>query len=288
MSFGPNRMIPDASTVAALIREVAASEILPRFRRLEARDITEKKSPTDLVTTADIEAERWLTRALTVLLPGSVVVGEEAAEGDPDMLLALAGDDPVWLVDPVDGTRNFVRHDPRFAVIVALCVAGETRAGWILDPVSDVLAWAVEGQGAWLDDAKGRHRLQVSAAKPIGEMTGSLGAKLGNRMRARATGGVNEAPKHIVRYGCTGQEYLDLARGVLDFARYHRLKPWDHAAGVLIHAEAGGYGAIAEDGRPYRPEPRIAPDTVMVAPDRASWNALRTALDDAMQTDMSI
>ena len=279
-------MIPDVSTVAALTREVAAIEILPRFRRLEASDITSKNSPSDLVTTADIEAERRLTRALTALLPGSVVVGEEAAEGNPDILLALAGDDPVWLVDPVDGTRNFVRHDPRFAVIVALCVAGETRAGWILDPVSNALAWAVEGQGAWLEDAKGRHRLQVSAAKSIGDMTGSLGVKLGNRLRDPATLGFAEAPKRVVRYGCTGQEYLDLARGALDFARYHRLKPWDHAAGVLIHAEAGGYGAIAEDGRPYRPEPRVSPDTVMVAPDRASWNALRTALNDAMQTGM--
>ena len=83
-----------------------------------------------------------------------------------------------------------------------------------------------------------------------------------------------------MRYGCTGREYIDLGRGTLDFARYQRLKPWDHAAGVLIHGEAGGFSALVEDERPYRPAPPIMDDTVLLAPDEASWRALRTAFDD--------
>ncbi len=273
-------MDPDVAAVAALIREVAAAEVLPRFRRLAAADISEKSGPQDLVTTADVEAERALAARLPALVPGSLVVGEEAAAADPDLLGRLAGEAPVWLVDPVDGTANFVRGEACFAVIVAYCVGGETRAGWILDPLTDRMIWAVAGQGAWTGDAEA-HRLWLSSPRPLAEMRGSLGYTLGKRLRTRIAAGLQDGPGEIVRYGCTGQEYMDLARGRLDFARYRRLKPWDHAAGVLIHAEAGGHAALVEDGRPYRPEPRLMPETVLLAPDRPNWERLRTALDAA-------
>src|SRR5262249_31532208 len=111
----------DPAAVIALMREVAATHILPRFRKLAAHEIHEK-APGNLVTIADLEAERALTPALTALIPGSLVVGEEAVAHDPAILDRLAGDDPVWVVDPVDGTQNFTKAVPCFAVIVALVV----------------------------------------------------------------------------------------------------------------------------------------------------------------------
>jgi 3-hydroxyisobutyrate dehydrogenase len=80
------------------------------------------------------------------------------------------------------------------------------------------------------------------------------------------------------RYGSAGREYMDLARGALDFASYARLKPWDHAAGVLIHREAGGFSALRSDGSPYRPAPCIVEDTLLLAPDEGSWRRLHALL----------
>jgi fructose-1,6-bisphosphatase/inositol monophosphatase family enzyme len=92
--------------VGELVRATARTAVLPRFRRLAAGEITEK-APGELVTVADREAEDLLSAGLLRLLPGSVVVGEEAVADDPAVLRRLAADGPVWLVDPLDGTRNF-------------------------------------------------------------------------------------------------------------------------------------------------------------------------------------
>src|SRR5437879_2711858 len=108
----------DLERVTGLIEETAALEILPRFRKLAAGDIREKE-PGDLVTVADEAAEARLTPLLTALLPGSLVLGEEAAAADPKLLNRLLGDHPVWVIDPVDGTGNFAAGRPAFAVMVA-------------------------------------------------------------------------------------------------------------------------------------------------------------------------
>ncbi len=267
-------MRPDIDRVTRIIRETAAGEIMPRFRALAASDISEKR-PGDVVTTADTESEKRLAAALKALSPGSAVVGEEAADADPGLLLALAGDAPVWVVDPLDGTQNFVDGKPCFAVIVAYCLGGRTVAGWIHDPVNDVTAWAAEGEGAWV----GGRRVRVARPAPIGEMSGSLVGRLRKRLRARANGAF--AGARLVHYRCVGREYMDLAQGTLHFARYgRRIRPWDHAAGVLLHREAGGFSALAGDRSPYRPAPRIVEGTLMLAPDEATWDALHRAIGE--------
>lgn len=271
-------IIPDTELVARIIREVAAAEIMPRFRGLADHEISQKGHPGDLVTIADIEAERRLAERLTGIAKDTVVVGEEGVDADPSLLLALEGDRPVWLVDPVDGTSNFAHGKACFAVIVAYCRGGKTLAGWILDPVNDCVAWAVAGTGAWLNGPKGTRRLQVAPTHDISHMTGSLGNRLASQIRKKRQTGLDPVPAHIIRYGCTGREYMDLARGILDFAQYTRLKPWDHAAGVLIHGEAGGYGRVTDTEHPYRPEPRIQRSTVLLARDEACWKNLRSAL----------
>lgn len=258
-------MIVDITGVAEIIREAAQAEILPRFRKLEPHQIREKK-PGDLVTEADVEAERFLTRRLMEVLPGSLVVGEEATAHDPRVLDGLAGDAPVWVVDPVDGTANFARHLPVFGVIVALTIGGRTVAGWIHDPINDVMATAEVGEGAWL----GQRRLSVVAdGGPLAAMTGSLGHDK-NPLITRAVG-------RLTRSGSVAHDYIALAEGRLDFACYRRLMPWDHAAGVLLHGEAGGYSALL-DGAPYRAQPSMA--GLLLAPGMAGWRALRDLIGE--------
>ncbi len=271
-------MLPDIDEVIRIVREVAAAEILPRFGKLASSDISEK-GPGDLVTTADVMAEKRLSAALIALEPGSAVIGEEAADGDASVFEGLRGAAPAWLVDPVDGTHNFAHGKPCFAVIVAYVRGGETVAGWILDPISEEIAWAAAGEGAWLEKADGaKRRLRVAAPAPMAEMRGSLGHRLRRRLAAKGrTGG--EVPARLTHYRCAGREYMDLARGDLHFACYaRRLKPWDHAAGVLIHREAGGFAALTEGGAPYRPEPGIFPGTLLLAPDQAIWRRLEALL----------
>ena len=255
-------MLPDADKVARLLAEIAAEEVMPYFERLGRDDIREKK-PGDLVTIADVATERRLTPLLRDLLPGSLVVGEEAVAADPGVLGALAGDTPVWLLDPIDGTANFATGKPIFAVMAALVCGGETVMGWIHDPVLQRTASAVRGEGAWRDG----ERLHVAPA------TGSR--RLGNRRLMRRLGERGDLLDEAFEYRCAGYEYTLLASGGAQCALYNRLHPWDHAPGHLLHREAGGYSARL-DGTPYLP--RDATPGLLLAPDEASWKTLREAL----------
>jgi fructose-1,6-bisphosphatase/inositol monophosphatase family enzyme len=270
--------LPDPSHVSRIIREVAGREVMPRFRNLRATDVARKRSPRDLVTIADTEAERRLTELLLPLAAGSVVVGEEGAEADAGVLAALGGSGPVWLIDPIDGTTNYASGHACFAVMVAYCTVGETVAGWIHDPIADVVLWAVAGEGAWQEHRGERGRVRVAAGCEIGEMKGSLTRRAADRLfGSLATRGCGQPPE-IVRYGSVGREYMDLGLGAIHFAQYTRLKPWDHAAGVLIHREAGGFSRLRRDRSPYRPEPYIVEETLLLAPDEATWRILDSML----------
>jgi fructose-1,6-bisphosphatase/inositol monophosphatase family enzyme len=269
-------MLPDVKKVANLIEEAAKREILPRFRRLGPSEVWEKR-PGDPVTAADLAMERILETQLSGLAPGSKVVGEEGVSEHPDRLDWLAGGDPLWIVDPLDGTANFAEGVPRFAVIVAYCIAGEVRAGWIHDPLAGITAMAVQGQGAWIDHgasgqgSSARTRLRIASPARPERMTGRVSYRLRDRKLRQRLAERSAKLGQRLDLRCVGQEYLALARGEAHFALYFRLRPWDHAAGILIHREAGGYGA-ALGGTPYRPDPLS--ESVLLAPDKTSWNEI--------------
>ncbi len=253
----------EVARVTEIIRAVARAEIMPRFRNLAAHQIREK-SPNNLVTEADTESEKALERELTALLPGALVVGEEAVAHDAGVLDALKGEAPVWVLDPVDGTSNFAHGRPTFGVIVALVQGGRTLAGWIHDPVNDVTATVERGQGAWI----GERRLRCAPAAPISEMVGSLGYRRSKQLAGKV--------RRLVRQGAVAHDYIGLASGAIHFAYYNRLSPWDHAAGVLMFQEAGGFAQLL-DGSPYRPAP--SPVGVLLAPDEGCWNELRAWIE---------
>jgi len=263
-------MMPDIDRVSAIIRDVAEAEILPRFRRLASADIREK-GPGDLVTVADEESERQLTRRLMELVPNSVVIGEEAVASDSSVLDRVFGEAPVWIVDPVDGTSNFAAGKPAFGVIVAYVQRGETLAGWIHDPLGKRTAIAMKGEGAWSDS--GRLRTAPSASLP--DMSGILSSRYFDKeTRDR----LDERKQRLARtftLRCAAHEYLTLNSGEAHFSLYRRIMPWDHAAGTLMHAEAGGYHAKL-NGNAYTPADREG--GLLLAPDRETWTALRELL----------
>ena len=272
-------MTPDPQRVATIIRDVAENIFLPRYQKLASYEISVKNSG-DLVTIADEEAEQALSLALRTLLPGSVVVGEEEAAERPNVLKALSGNDPVWVIDPVDGTKNFANGEPCFAVIVALVCDGKTVAGWIHEPIGNATVWALIGEGAY----EAGKRLQPEVPKRVGNINGSLSRRYNERLERRRVeleGGTQELPKPAVRYRCVGAEYNDLARGRLQYACYSGLlKPWDHLAGVLIHAESGGFGAVVETGAAPEPGPGFGQQTILLAPNQKIWRYLLKLLGE--------
>ncbi|MGW7264631.1 inositol monophosphatase family protein [Streptomyces sp. NPDC054842] len=223
--------------VEEAVRKAAAAEIMPRFRQLAAHEVDQKTGPHDLVTDADRKAEEYLTGALTALLPGSVVVGEEAVHANPATYEAIRGDAPVWIVDPVDGTRQFVHGDPGFCTLVALALDGVVHASWTFAPVREEFATAVRGRGAVLDGTPLRSGspapgsdLRVAMSHPDYTTDEQKRALLGLRAE-----GVRPRP-----CGSAGLEYLAIARGELDATAFSWEAAWDHAAGLLLVEEAGG------------------------------------------------
>ncbi|GAA2256670.1 inositol monophosphatase family protein [Streptomyces amakusaensis] len=238
----------DLSAVEEAIRKAAAAEIMPRHRQLAAHEIVQKSGPHDLVTTADRLAEEHLTASLTALLPGSVVVGEEAVHADPSVLAALGGDAPVWIVDPVDGTRQFVRGEAGFCTLVALAVRGEVLASWTYAPVLDWMATAVKGRGARLNG----ERLLPGPPEPGADLRVAMSHPdytTDDQKRALLvldTPGVRARP-----CGSAGLEYLGVARGDQEGVAFSWENAWDHAAGLLLVTEAGG-AHLTLSGKEFR------------------------------------
>ncbi|MEM1379320.1 MAG: inositol monophosphatase [Pseudomonadota bacterium] len=241
-------MVP-AETVEALIREVADRLILPRFRSLSSDDITAKTGPQDLVTIADREAEEALIPELEALLPGSRVVGEEGVSLGTTSTALLKGEDPVWLVDPVDGTYNFVHGSDRFGVMVALCQRQIVEQAWIYFPVDGRCLTAARGEGAFFDKQRLDNTGQRAWESSRGDYSHSYVEEPYRSAFLQAT-----ASTAGVRQGrCSAYAYSDLARGMIDFVVQYQMTPWDHAAGQLIVEEAGGRFGFLPDGEPYTP-----------------------------------
>ncbi len=239
-------MTPDIDKVTSIIREVAAEEIAPRFGQLDAGDINTKTHAQDLVTIADTEAERVLTQRLTALLPGSVALGEEAAHHDPALQKdVFTKDAPIWIIDPVDGTKNFAHQRQPFRSMLALYRDGETVAAWIVDPLTGDVTVAEQGSGTFHNGSSVKVRSEITTAS---QARGFLISYIRNRL-AKAYGKRHFFEK-LSYYSCCGAEYEDVAQGNYDFCVYRTLKPWDHAPGTLLVREAGGIARyFATDGK---------------------------------------
>ncbi|MFK0044398.1 inositol monophosphatase family protein [Streptomyces sp. NPDC090741] len=238
----------DLSAVEEAIRKAAAVEIMPRFRQLADHEVDQKTGPHDLVTVADRKAEEHLTASLTHLLPGSAVVGEEAVHADPTVYGALRADAPVWIVDPVDGTRQFVAGDAAFCTLVALAHRGEILASWTFAPALEELATAVRGQGAYVNG----ERIHSGSPQPGAELRIAMAHPLYTSDEDKATLSRLDVPGVAARpCGSAGLEYLKVARGEMDGLAFTWPSAWDHAAGLLLVAEAGGAQSTVA-GVPFR------------------------------------
>ena len=193
------------------------------------------KGPSDFVTNADLRAERTLKTELTKARPAYSLLMEESG--------AIEGSDPHhrWIVDPLDGTTNFLHGIPHFAISIALERDGEIVAGIIYEPTRDEMFWAEKGHGAYLND----RRLRVSARRQMGEALIGTGIPFrgrGDHSTYLATlGRVMGATSGVRRMGVASLDLAYVAAGRLDGFWEFGLLPWDLAAGILLVKEAGGF-----------------------------------------------
>ena len=255
----------DTDAVLDLIREVADQVVVPRFRDLADSEVSEK-GPGDLVTVADREAEELLTRALSSAYPGAVVLGEEATAHDPDLLERYRAAEHAFTIDPVDGTKNFVKGSPDHAVMVAEVQGGETVRSWIWQPQHAKAYVAERGAGAWRN---GERLTRPPIGDPLRGVTSRrswIGRALGTLTALELT------------WVCCGIDYPKLVEGEADYAIYSRSKPWDHAPGSLLLAEAGGYVGDLGGAR-YRPQTE-PPSGLVAAADRATYELVSGLMPD--------
>lgn len=260
--------------LAAILREAAKKEILPRFRRLDEGMVRQKTEAIDLVTEADEEAERYIRAEVDKLVPGALFVGEESVAQHPGLLDALDDAALAVVVDPVDGTANFAAGLPLYAVMASVVKNGETIAGIIYDPMGDDFVMAEKGSGAFMRFPDGSRDIRLKVATPpaLDQMVGTVSIAfmpMANKPQILA----NLAKVRVAaNYRVAGHDYRLLAGGHTHFTAYNKLMPWDHLAGTLIAQEAGAHAA-RWDGSPYLPVHRDG--GLLVAGDEDAWNLLR-------------
>ena len=194
------------------------------------------KGPGDFVSKADIRAEQLIREELTEARPNYGWLGEESKE--------VKGADPTrrWIVDPLDGTTNFLHGMPHWAISIALEHKGEVVAGVVFDAAKDEMFYAEKGQGAWMNQSQrlrvsGRARMiegVFATGVPFGTMPG-LGESLKDmaRLMPQCAG--------VRRWGAAALDLAYVAAGRFDGYWERGIKAWDVAAGVLMVKEAGGF-----------------------------------------------
>lgn len=203
--------------------------------------VSAKSTPTDVVTEQDRASEAFLVGELRRRRPGDAILGEEG--GSYQESGSYEPDAVRWLVDPIDGTVNYLYGIPQYAVSVAAEVGGAVVAGAVHNPVSGETFRATAGGGAWLA-APGRadRRLAVSgcAELPLALLGTGFSYDAADRAaQARIAAEVLPRVRDIRRLGAASLDLCFLAAGRVDAYYEHRLNPWDYAAGGLVAAEAG-------------------------------------------------
>ena len=220
----------------------AGRGLLKDFGEVENLQVS-TKGPGDFVSRADKAAEALIREDLMAARPSYGFLGEEGQE--------IAGEDPTrrWIVDPLDGTTNFLHGLPHWAVSIALEHKGQIVAGVIYDPVKDEMFYAEKGAGAWLNES----RLRVSARHRMIESIFATGIPFGGRADLPETlqdlARIMPTCAGVRRFGAAALDLAYVAAGRYDGFWERGLHAWDIAAGVVIVREAGGIVEPLVDGK---------------------------------------
>src|SRR5580698_8024482 len=235
MCGGPNNMAYQSATLNVMTAAArkAARPLVRDFGELENLQIS-LKGPADFVTSADKRTEHILIEELSKARPGYGILGEEGG--------AITGADKThrFIIDPIDGTTNFMHGIPHFAISIGLEREGQMVAGLVYNPVTEELFTAEKGHGAYLNNK----RLRVAARKELAPSVIATGLPfLGKEGHARASAEMAEMMNltaGIRRFGSASLDLAYVAAGRFDGFWEHKLQAWDVAAGLVLVREAGG------------------------------------------------
>ncbi|MDO1557807.1 inositol monophosphatase family protein [Brevundimonas sp. 2R-24] len=232
-----------ASTVVqTMIQAVrkAARPMARDFGEVSALQVS-RKGPGDFVTAADTAAEQSLFESLMKARPGYGFLGEERG------LVEGTDKSHTWIVDPIDGTTNFMHAMPHFAITVGLEREGQMQAGVTFNPITNDLFWAERGKGCYLNDT----RVRVSGRKDLTTCLIGTGlpfiGRAGHAQTIKEIHAVGQRVAGIRRLGSAALDLAWVACGRYDGFWERNLKPWDVAAGLLFVTEAGGRVSTIEN-----------------------------------------
>lgn len=248
----------------AAAADKAARRLIRDFNEVEQLQVS-RKGPADFVSAADLAAERTIKAELKRARPAAGFLAEEGGAEDG------RGDGARWIIDPLDGTLNFLHGIPHFAISIAYEAKGEVVAGLVFDPVKDETYWAEKGRGAYVND----RRLRVAARRNVEDsLLGHGRPDPGDPARApffAEIDAVMAAGAAVRRYGAAALDLAYVAAGRLDGYWEAGLKPWDIAAGILIVREAGGTvtdlaggAAVMASGDVLAANPHLHPELLRV------------------------
>jgi myo-inositol-1(or 4)-monophosphatase len=196
--------------------------------------VQSKSSPNDLVTNMDHETEKFFIHHITSTFPGHRILGEEGF-GDQ----VTSGEGVVWIIDPIDGTMNFVHQQRNFAISIGIFEDGIGKIGLVYDVVSDELYHAQKGQGAYFNDT----RLPLLPEVQVEESIIGLNAiwlTENKRINPNVLSPLIKRVRSTRSYGSAAIELAYVAAGRLDAYISMRLSPWDIAGGLILIEEVGG------------------------------------------------
>ncbi len=220
----------------------AGRSLVKDFREVENLQVS-VKGAGEFVSRADLAAEKIIRDELLGARPTYGWLGEETGEAD--------GADPTrrWIVDPLDGTTNFLHGLPHFAVSIALEHKGEIVAGVVFDPAKDELFWAEKGAGAWMNET----RIRVSGRRNMSEALLATGIPFGAKKTLpammRDLARLMPATAGVRRWGVVALDLAYVAAGRFDGFWEREIYPWDMAAGMILVREAGGFAEALREGR---------------------------------------
>ena len=214
---------------------VSQNIIMPKFKNLSEDEINYKNG-SDLVTAADIEAEKELKKNLLKILPTSNFIGEEEYSRNENILNFYNEDAYCWTVDPIDGTTNFANGRDKFAIMIALTFKEKILRSWIYKPLEKIMCSAIVNEGAYINNNK----IVTKGENIIEETIGSISTKYWEPGFKDKLQVFKNIFKEVSSYRCIGFEYIDIGIGVRNFAILSKLSPWDHIPGILFVREAGG------------------------------------------------
>jgi len=237
--------VPAIGDVAVPLRAAAREELLARYAQVGH----ERKDDGSLLSEADLAMQQRLSRELAERWPQTRLLGEEMDPGEQQRLLDESDRRPLWCLDPLDGTSNFVAGLPFFTTSLALLVNREVVLGLVYDPLRDELFSAERGGGAWVND------LSLGRRMPSGELAGGIGLVDFKRLPADLSTRLVEAPPYSSQrsFGSVALDWCWIAAGRAHVYLHGKQRLWDYAAAWLVLTESGGH-ALTLAGEPvFRP-----------------------------------